>query len=622
MYKLVETLIAACFYYSGLVKLARWWTRRSGKRLIILNYHRATGGDLRCHLLYLRHHYQILHLEAALEELYAPYKSGAQRRDQCTTMVLTFDDGYHDNYTHALTLARELQVPITIFLVPGYIESGSRFWWQEGDRLVARAQVSEATIERRTYHLDRLDERKALAQAIDARVRHAPAVTEREEFLVSVRKALAGSSRVVAEEEESATSPLTWTEVQEMEESGWVSFGAHTMHHPILAYLTDPAEVQYEVTECQKVLERQLGHPVRTFAYPVGQLEHIEEHALRAVQEARYDWAVTTIHGFNTLETDPYLLRRIIVDVDQHWLSVAAKASGVWGLFTGLCRMPITLILLPMVELRGKRRTLEQLREHYEIEKELATRLRESSREERSGLYASLYDELFRRVPHHPQLTQKSSSQEMSKMVFHQLRFLRRFLDKDSVFLEIGAGDCALSFAVACFTKKVYAVEVSEEITKSLTWPQNFELILFDGCNIPLPANSANVVYSNQLMEHLHPDDALEQLENIYGILASRGIYICITPNRLSGPHDISRYFDVVASGFHLKEYTYTELSKLFKQVGFSEVRVYIGATGIYFRSPLFLLKFLESLLDRLPHWLSKGIARISLLNIRLVGTK
>ena len=344
MYKRLEILIAACFYYSGLVKLARLWTRRLGQRLVILSYHRATGGDLRRHLLYLRRHYRVLHLEPALEELYAPYKSGAQRRDRRTPLVLTFDDGYRDSFTHAFALARELQVPLTIFLVPGYIESGSRFWWQEGDHLVRNAQAGEATIEGCTYHLQKLDERKALAQAIFARVFHARSVTEREEFLVATRKALAESSPVIAEEEASATSPLTWAEVREMEESGWVSFGAHTMHHPILAYLTDPAEAKYEVTGCRKVLERQLGHPVRTFAYPVGKLEHIGEKGLRAVQQAKYAWALTTMHGFNTSATDPYLLRRIVVDVDQHWLSVAAKASGVWDFFSRLYWMLVNVV--------------------------------------------------------------------------------------------------------------------------------------------------------------------------------------------------------------------------------------------------------------------------------------
>jgi len=344
MYKWVETLIAACFYYSGLVKLARWWKQRSKQGLIILCYHCATGGNLRRHLLYLRRHYRVLHLETALEELYATHKSGAHRKDRRTPLVLTFDDGNRDNYTHGFQLASELQVPFTVFLIPGYIESGNRFWWLEGEHLVSRARVREVTIEGRIYHLDKSDERKTLVQAIDARMHNAPSVTEREEFLVSVRKALAGLSPEIVEEEEQATSPLAWAEVREMEESGWVSFGAHTMYHPVLAYLTDPAEVHYEVTECRRVLERQLGHPLRTFAYPVGRFEDIGENGLRAVQEAGYAWAVTTISGFNTSRTDPYLLRRVVVDVDQHWLRVAAKAAGVWGFFIHLRLMPITLI--------------------------------------------------------------------------------------------------------------------------------------------------------------------------------------------------------------------------------------------------------------------------------------
>src|SRR5438067_3379834 len=129
-------IVAASFYYSGLVKLARWHTERSGPRLVILNYHRASGGDLRCHLLYLRRHYRILHLEEALEELYTPGNSKKQVHDRRTMLVLTLDDGHHDTYTHAFPLARELQIPITAFLIPGYIESHNCYWWLASDCLV------------------------------------------------------------------------------------------------------------------------------------------------------------------------------------------------------------------------------------------------------------------------------------------------------------------------------------------------------------------------------------------------------------------------------------------------------------------------------------------------------
>jgi len=339
MRKQIGVVLAVLLYYSGLTGLARWWMQRSGPRLIILNYHRATGGDLRHHLLYLRRHYHVLHLEEALEEFYDLCNGGKQGRDRRTLLALTFDDGYYDNYTHAFTLACELQFPITIFLIPGYIGSGDDFWWLEGERLVCRAQVDEVTIEGHTYHLPQKEERDRLARAIDTRLRHASSVAEREASLLEMREALAVSSSKV-EVGERAIRPLTWEEVHKMEESGWVSFGGHTMHHPILAYLTDPAEVKYEVRECRRVLEQRLGHPVRIFAYPVGRPEHIGE-TLQAVREAGYTWAVTTVNGINAPQSDPHLLRRVLGDVSRHWLVMAAETSSIWKFFSRLWKNPV-----------------------------------------------------------------------------------------------------------------------------------------------------------------------------------------------------------------------------------------------------------------------------------------
>jgi hypothetical protein len=200
--------------------------------------------------------------------------------------------------------------------------------------------VSTAVIEGRTYQLAIAQERAALADFIDTRVRYAGSVAERERFLASIYTELAVSSDDLSQEEEAAL-PLSWEQVTEMEQSGWVSFGAHTMHHPILAYLADEQEVQQEVEACRDVVERHLGHPVRSFAYPVGQMQHIGEEALEAVKRAGYSWAVTTRYGFNTPRSHPHLLRRIEVDVSQHWLVVAAEAAGLWGLFARMRWLPL-----------------------------------------------------------------------------------------------------------------------------------------------------------------------------------------------------------------------------------------------------------------------------------------
>jgi len=275
---------------------------------------------------------------------------------------------------------------------------------------------------------------------------------------------------------------------------------------------------------------------------------------------------------------------------------------------------------------KSEKRTLEQLREHYLIEKELAEKLRNASRTERKNLYSSLYDELFRRVPLHPQLAQKEDAASQQESVSRQMRLIRRYLNADSVFLEVGAGDCSLSREVSKYVRKVYAVDVSHEITKGEAFPPNLELVLTDGSSIPVPRESVTLAYSARLMEHLHPDDASEQLKNIYSSLASGGKYICITPNRLSGPYDISRYFDDVATGFHLKEYTFTELSQMFRSVGFSRIGAYAGGKGVYLRVPVFKVLALEQILGVLPFSLSRALASTlplrALLGITIVGAK
>ena len=328
MRKNVRVWVAAFLYYSGLVALFRWLMRRSGPRLIILNYHHSKG-DLRRHLLYLRRHYRMLHLDEALEELYGDRKKVQQ--DRRTPLVLTFDDGYHDNYTYAFKFANELQVPITIFLVPGYMDSGDFFWWGEGVRLVRCAQVEQVTLDDRVYQLGQAADKAALTKVIDSRLRFARSVTERETFLKMIRQLLAVQPvhDTIGYEGE-VDLPLSWAEAIKMQESGWVSFGGHTMHHPVLAYLDDPAEVRSEILSCREVLEQRLGKPIRTFAYPIGKTEHISDDAVHAVEESGFLWAVTTTRGVATPVSDPYRIERVLGDVSRHWLLMAAETSGLW----------------------------------------------------------------------------------------------------------------------------------------------------------------------------------------------------------------------------------------------------------------------------------------------------
>jgi len=274
----------------------------------------------------------------------------------------------------------------------------------------------------------------------------------------------------------------------------------------------------------------------------------------------------------------------------------------------------------------ARTRTFEELKQHYLTERELADRLRTSRQPERAQLYSVVYDELLERVPSHPILTRKVTPEQRERATAWQLWFLRRFLKPSQHFMEIGAGDCALSLKVAHAVRKVTAVEVSSKLTDSIQRPPNFELLLSDGCSVSLPDDTVDLAYSNQLMEHLHPDDAFRQLREVYRTLRSGGSYVCVTPNRTGGPYDISRHFDPIATGLHLKEYTITEAVQLFRRVGFRSVRAYVGARRTFVTPPLVAITCAESVLARIPHRLRIQLCSSLLLKplmmIRIVGVK
>lgn len=254
-------------------------------------------------------------------------------------------------------------------------------------------------------------------------------------------------------------------------------------------------------------------------------------------------------------------------------------------------------------------RSHAQLQAHYAVEVELADRLRHASRLERRRLYGSLYDELFRRVPDHPQLT--AAPPDRREEVASQLRLLEPFLDRAATVIEIGPGDCALSRALCTRVQRVIGVDVSDEITRRADLPANFMLRLSDGVSVPGPARGVELVYSHQLMEHLHPDDAVDQLGHIVERLKPGGVYLCVTPSRLTGPHDISRFFSPTAKGFHLREYSAGELLALFRAAGFREVELVARVRGQLRRLPEAWVLRAEQMMEAAPRWARQSLRRL-----------
>jgi hypothetical protein len=152
----------------------------------------------------------------------------------------------------------------------------------------------------------------------------------------------------------------------------------------------------------------------------------------------------------------------------------------------------------------------------------------------------------------------------------------------------------------------------SRQSTTETTSPDNFELVVYDGFSLPPELNAVDLVFSDQLVEHLHPDDAVWHFGMILDALAPGGAYVLRTPHRATGPHDISGFFTSgEPEGFHLKEWTFGELRSVLTRAGYRRVCGYWSARGRSVKLPMGFLAAVEALLSALPRPARVRLGRI-----------
>jgi len=267
-------------------------------------------------------------------------------------------------------------------------------------------------------------------------------------------------------------------------------------------------------------------------------------------------------------------------------------------------------------------RTPAQLRRHYEAEKAIADRLRAADADQRRTLYRSMYDELRAAIPDDPRWTAAPDPAAAARAVRRQRALLGGYLRPDATVVEFGPGDCRFAVSLCDRVRKVVGVDVADHRPADLPRPENFRLVLYDGFEAPLPDACADVVFSDQLIEHLHPDDTAGHFRLAHRLLRAGGAYVFRTPHAFCGPHDVSRYFCDRPQGFHLKEWTVGELAAAVKAAGFRRVRAYSFRAGVRLPWPVVCLRLGEAVLGVLPRRMRRMLGRVLLPSITMAAVK
>lgn len=216
--------------------------------------------------------------------------------------VITFDDGYADNYTQALPILQRHGLTATFFIAAGFLDGG-RMWNDsliEALRLTCCAHLETGLADLPRVSLATLAERRQALQQLIPAVKHLPPGARDEAVArIVTRCAVALPDDLM----------LTTAQLRGLQRGG-MQIGAHTLTHPILAN-SEASQARHEIAASKQQLESLLDSPVTLFAYPNGKpgQDYLPEH-VDMVQSLGFTAAVSTQWGVNTRHSDMFQLRR------------------------------------------------------------------------------------------------------------------------------------------------------------------------------------------------------------------------------------------------------------------------------------------------------------------------
>lgn len=315
-------LLAKFVTHSGIGRAARVWRHGMRPDVTILAYHRvlpetmsgqsdfdpelvsAWANEFDWQMSYLKRHCEVL----TCEELDSALSSskGVPRN----TVVVTFDDGFKDNFLVAFPILKNHGLRATFFICTDNVESGERLWF---DRIVTQiGQRASGPIDLPGYQLDFKENELSRKSATDRFLDHLKRVPNIER--VSLCQALFDLIPEGSLKANQLHLPMHWGELKEMAQAG-MEIGSHSKTHPILSQVAQDDELHAEIHGSKEIIEKALGQEVASFAYPVGKQFSFDARTVKMVERAGYRFAVTYEAGINPLPVaQRFALKRISVE--------------------------------------------------------------------------------------------------------------------------------------------------------------------------------------------------------------------------------------------------------------------------------------------------------------------
>ncbi len=246
-------------------------------------------------------------------------------------VVITFDDGYKDNY-NAYRVLKKYNITGTFYIAAGCIDNTSTLWLFEVIYLVSKTNQKLITIKLNNtnntnntkntknqnsgnrgqntlrFPLENSKDRSLAIRRITEVIKSHDLII-REDIRSQLR---AQTSDVIDLKEKSEKVMLSWNQVREMVQNG-MSIGGHTMTHLNLPNAKEDDALR-EITECKALIQEKTGMPAHHFSYPNGgNYDYYNDSIIKMVKKSGYRTAATSNNGVAVFPCNPFELKRLRV---------------------------------------------------------------------------------------------------------------------------------------------------------------------------------------------------------------------------------------------------------------------------------------------------------------------
>jgi peptidoglycan/xylan/chitin deacetylase (PgdA/CDA1 family) len=314
--------LARAFGQLGLLGLLEQTIARRRPGLVVLTYHRiaepgadlfydpvisATPESFRAQVEWLHDRVRLLTLDELIDQI----ESGSPWREP--VMLLTFDDGYRDNFDLAAPILGERKAPAIFFVPSAFLESPRLPWWDHVACVIKQTSVQRLIVERHSkgdpmpleIDLHTMSRSTAIMKIIRSFLDRT--IVDECWFL----DRLAERAMVQIDAEGLGRKLfMSWSHVQQLARAG-LTIGSHAHSHRNLAALDDDTQ-DYELAGSKQILEARLGRPVKALAYPFGWSGTYTLRTKALAAQAGYQLAFSSREGINRLARfDRYEVSRL-----------------------------------------------------------------------------------------------------------------------------------------------------------------------------------------------------------------------------------------------------------------------------------------------------------------------